>query len=601
MISALFLTALFAWPVAGVSGLKADHAGAYLFSASDTRERPGSGADITTGTQTGEPGLAFGLNGIKDYSTQQPFIDLMKTSRPWIGHLEGQWGGVDHEELQAMGVLDAQGWPTRIPEGLTGLESFILTDLPVEATHAAGTYHLRYKGAGEIEIFNGMNVRHGEGHITFDHEPNGRGLVGINIRTTDPKGTGNHIRDISVVHEANLQAYAAGEIFNPVWVDLIDDVHALRFMDWMETNDSEVSSWREATAVDNHTYVPGAPVEIMVALANQTGTEPWFTIPYHADDGYIEAFATYVRDTLDPHLRAHYELSNEVWNWQFEQAHQSQAEALERFGKELSDGWVQNYAAKAVEMAARLDAVYAGHETRLIKVISTQTGWLGLEKPILEAPAWQELGNAAPYKSFDTYAITGYFDGALGRDKAKIVHRWIDESRLKAEAAANDQGLAGKARAAWIDAHQYDHATGLAVQELRDGSVTGDSKGSLAHLAELFAYHAAAAEQYGLDLVMYEGGSHVVGVGESLDDEELAAFFQHLNYTDGMGVLYRELLETWVAAGGTLFNAYVDVAGPSKWGSWGALRHLNDTTARYEALMAFNAAYPRSRGADARE
>ena len=94
---------------------------------------------------------------------------------------------------------------------------------------------------------------------------------------------------------------------------------------------------------------------------------------------------------------------------------------------------------------------------------------------------------------------------------------------------------------------------------------------------------------------MYEGGTHIVGVGENLDDEDLSAFFQHLNYTEEMGVLYEEMLGHWEAAGGTLFNAFVDVARSSKWGSWGALRHLNDTTARYDALMAFNRAYPRPR------
>ena len=61
------------------------------------------------------------------------------------------------------------------------------------------------------------------------------------------------------------------------------------------------------------------------------------------------------------------------------------------------------------------------------------------------------------------------------------------------------------------------------------------------------------------------------------------------NYSDGMG----ELLSSWEAAGGSLFNSFVDVGRSSKWGSWGALRHLNDKTARYEQLMAFNKAHPR--------
>jgi hypothetical protein len=550
-------------------------------------------SDINTGTQTGDVGLSFGLNGINDWSTQQPFIDVFKTARLWIGHNEGQWGGTEFHELQAMGALDENGWPTEIPDGLSSIETFVLTELPEEATHAAGTYHLTYNGSGHIDIIGGSNVTYSDGLITFDYEPNGSRLVGIQIEETDPEGTGDYIRDISVVHEDNLQAFEDGEIFNPLWTDLIGDVHALRFMDWMETNDSEVSSWDDAIGVDNFTYSPGAPVEVMVELANQTGTEPWFTIPYHADSEYIETFASYVRDNLDPDLRAHFELSNEVWNWQFDQAQQSHADSVDRFGEQHGDGWVQNYGAKATEMTDVLDQVFAGSEDQLVKVIGTQTGWLGLEQSILEAPAWQEMGNEAPHESFDTYAITGYFDGGLGRDKAGTVHEWIAESREAAERAADDQGLTGDARADWIDAHKYDQATDLAVQELRDGSVTGDPDGSLAHLSEMFEYHANVAEEYGLDLVMYEGGTHVVGVGENVHDEELSEFFQHLNHSDGMGDLYGELLDSWEESGGTLFNAFVDVGRSSKWGSWGSLRHLNDETARFDELKAFNDTHPR--------
>jgi Ca2+-binding RTX toxin-like protein len=67
---------------------------------------------------------------------------------------------------------------------------------------------------------------------------------------------------------------------------------------------------------------------------------------------------------------------------------------------------------------------------------------------------------------------------------------------------------------------------------------------------------------------------------------------QAYNYSDEMAAIYRELLERWRASGGTLYNAFVDIAPPSQFGSWGALRHIDDATARWEALMAFNAGQP---------
>ena len=58
----------------------------------------------------------IGLAGISDWSTEAPFIDLMKSARPWVGHLPGQWGGWDQAALAAAGDLDAQGWPRRLPD-----------------------------------------------------------------------------------------------------------------------------------------------------------------------------------------------------------------------------------------------------------------------------------------------------------------------------------------------------------------------------------------------------------------------------------------------------------------------------------------------------
>ena len=86
---------------------------------------------------------------------------------------------------------------------------------------------------------------------------------------------------------------------------------------------------------------------------------------------------------------------------------------------------------------------------------------------------------------------------------------------------------------------------------------------------------------------MYEGGSHVVGIGLMVDDPDLAGFFMHFNYTPEMGALYSELITGWRDLGGQLFNVFSDVYRPSKWGSWGALRYLSDTNPRWDAIAEF--------------
>ncbi len=547
------------------------------------------------GTQTSSAGLSFGLRGVVDWSVQQPFLDVFKTSRAWLGHSESQWGAYQAEDLAAMGLLDANGWITDLPAGVDRVETFILTEMPAEAQYTAGTYRLSYDGAGEIHVHGAEIVSQSNGEIWFNYTPTGEGMVVVSISDTDPQNTGNYLRNIEVVKQEYIPAFEAGALFNPLWLEVIGDAQALRFMDWQETNESTIRSWSDRPTPDTYSYSEGVPLEVMVALANATGTEPWFNIPWNADEAYIRNFATYVRDNLDPDLRAHIEMSNEVWNWMFEQAREAAAAAEARFGQDLGDGWMQEYGARATEMARVLDTVYAGNEDRLVKVIATHTGWPGLEESILQAPAWQALSptNAAPYLSFDTYAITGYFSGGLGTDaKAPLVLDWIARSEAQARQDASARGLSGSAAEAYFAEHRFDLAVDLAVRELRDGSVTGNSEDSLQHLFEMFAYHKSVAEAHGLDLVMYEGGTHVAGVGQWINNDQLTEFFTHLNYSDGMGQLYTELLAGWEAAGGTLFNAFVDVSEPSQWGSWGSLRHLQDSTARHDAVVAFMDSHP---------
>lgn len=547
------------------------------------------------GTQTSAAALAFGLQGVVDWSVQQPFLDVFKTARPWHGHTDARWGAYSADDLAAMGVLDQSGWITRMPSDVDRIEAFILTEMPAEAAYTGGLYRLSYDGTGDITVFGARIVSQSNGEIWFEYQPTGDGMVTISIGSSDPQNRGDYLRNIEVVKQEHVAAFDAGALFNPIWLDVIRDAHALRFMDWQETNNSDVTSWSDRPMVADYTYHGGVPLEIMVALANETGTEPWFNIPWHADATYIRAFATYVRDHLDPDLRAHIELSNEVWNWMFTQARDAAQSAQARFGQDIGDGWMQEYGARSAEMARILDEVYSGAEDQLVKVIATHTYWPGLETSFLEAPAWQaqSAANDAPYLSFDTYAVSGYFGNNFGTDeKAGAVLEWIAQSEAQAVRAASALGLRGAAADAYVAQHRYDLAEDLAVRDLRDGSVTGNTDGTLQDLFALFRYHKAVSEVHGLDLVMYEGGTHVVGVGSWVNNDTLTDFFNHLNYSEGMGQLYTELLEGWEDAGGTLFNAFVDVSAPSKWGSWGTVRHLEDSSARHDAVVDFLRSHP---------
>ncbi len=53
------------------------------------------------------------------------------------------------------------------------------------------------------------------------------------------------IRNIRVLHQDHLEMHEAGALFNPQWLELIHDMRSVRFMDWMMTNGSPVSSWQD--------------------------------------------------------------------------------------------------------------------------------------------------------------------------------------------------------------------------------------------------------------------------------------------------------------------------------------------------------------------
>ncbi|MBZ0129753.1 MAG: calcium-binding protein [Rhodobacteraceae bacterium] len=536
------------------------------------------------------PSLAMGLDGISDWSPQHPFIDLMKTARPWIGHRPGQWGGMEADAMEAGGLLDANGWPLAIPDGIEKLETMILTDRDPATASLAGRYRLTYRGEGELRLGGrAANPSYGKGEIRFDFTP-GDGPVVITILSTDPGRNGNHIRDISVIRADQIELSEAGAVFNPDWLAHVADLRSVRFMDWMFTNGSTQAAWADRPQIGDYSYARrGVPVEVMLALANRIGADPWFNMPHLADDDYIRRFAEAVRDGLNPDLKAHVEYSNELWNFIFPQTIWARAEAARRWPDAGDDGWMQLAGGRAAEMAAIWAEVFGdAAAARLVRVVAVHTGWPGLEAAILEAPLWvgDGAGRQPPASAFDAYAVTGYFGYDLGSEAmAPTLGDWLRDSRKAAEVVAAEQGLSGDAARRYISDHRFDLAIARAETHLATEALPE-------LLDRTFPYHAGVAARHGLRLVMYEGGTHVTGLGAVIADDEATAFFTNLNYSPAMARLYQTLLTGWRAAGGTQFNAYVDIGRPSKWGSWGAIRHLDDTNPRADVLAADNREVP---------
>ena len=248
---------------------------------------------------------------------------------------------------------------------------------------------------------------------------------------------------------------------------------------------------------------------------------------------------------------------------------------------------MQYYGLRAAQVADIWTAEFGAEAPdRLVRVVATHTGWMGLEESILRAPlALLTLGRL-PQDSFDAYAVTGYFGHEWGgEDMAPRLAALLDSAEAAAAAEGEAQGLRRVALRDYVETRRFDAALAEATRVIAEGSVRE-------LVEEIFPYHARVADQAGLDLIMYEGGNHLAARDSVLDNVRATDFFAYHAYTPEMSSLYRTVLEGWVAAGGTLFNAFVDVAPTSKWGNWGALRHLSDANPRYDILMAYNATAP---------
>lgn len=515
------------------------------------------------------PSLGLNLSANVDWSGDFPLLDRMLTAREFFAHSETQWATGQPV------VLDAENWPLALPDGAT-LLTVLGADPP--GANPTGRYRVTWDGNGEVGvILTALMVEgdgtEGEAIVWCPGDPNsetpGYNPMFLEIRASDPA---DPVRNIRVVREDQAALLDAGEIFSPRFLEQVQDFRSLRFMDFGQTNNSTIEGWSDRPeATDASWAINGMPLEAMVELANRTGTDPWFCMPHLADDDYVRRFAEYVRDNLDPRLVTHVEFSNEAWNWQFQQSQDALRLADERWAvdangngvidpaEHISDGWMQWNGMRAAQVAQIWGEVFGAEATqRLDRVVATQTAWLGLEDPLLNAPLWVAEGNAAPWTVFDSYAITTYFNGSL-----------TDAEHLATVIAWSQMGAEG------ID---------LAFQQMRYADLLEGSWG-LENAAFLYEYHAQVAAAHGLRLVAYEGGQHLT----STMAPQLTAFFTALVNDPRMGELYTRNMEMFREAGGTLFEHFSSFGGPSIFGHWGMLDTVyEDSSPRWDATQDWN-------------
>jgi hypothetical protein len=512
-------------------------------------------------------------------SSQLPFVDVFKTASAWMpGCIAGQQpdctaaiAGNTGEQLD----LDANGWVRSLPQPGEAprywfVNAFMLNSIGDH--YPSGTYVVLYDGQGTIRYGGAAQlVAHEAGRDILNVTPNDDGIA-MRIVATDPNHTGDYIRNIRVLMPGFEQTYAT-QPFNPVFLEKIAPYRALRFMDWMATNDSAQGAWADRPLPTDATYATaaGAPLEIMVGLANQVGADPWFTIPHMADDDYIQHFATQVRDSLSVDLHVYVEYSNEVWNNGFSQAEWVLDQANATWPTSLESDLTKRQNWYGMRMAQICDiwhTVWRAQRDRVTCVMAGQAGDTQVIQQALACELWAEGKPCAAHR-IQALAIAPYFALYIG-------------------SAANAAAVVGWTTGA-------DGGKSELFEELVEGGLLADgpSGGALQQAFDRIDRHRVVAETYGLTLVAYEGGQHLVAQEGLQASAAISMLFMEANRDPRMELLYATYLDRWRREGGTLFIHHNDVGRYNENGSFGALEYIDQNeTPKYRGLRLFIDANP---------
>ena len=492
-----------------------------------------SGTDTTDNTSVGT-----NLYPNVFYSPEFPFLNRMKTAGSWL---------IQNGDISQV-QFNTDGYPESIPSG-SNIYTVIGLD-PVTAS-SNNTYVLTWTGSASFYINGAQIVSSEPGKIVFNITGAGSNQTAISVGGLDPS---HPLDNMAVVRSDQVALYNTGEVFNPDFISKVSQLDTLRYMDWSSTNSNTTANWTDRTTINDYSWQSNGnssvPIEVEVALANESKTNMWLNVPTYATDDYVRQMVTYVHDHLDPSLSLHLEYSNEVWNFGFQQAHYALTQGDKLWGTDANGdgvidpndpkehfgaGWVTYYGYRAAQIASIANQVYGTDVSRLDNVLSTQTVYEGLESYIVDGVSRANVGSVS--QLFGNYAVTTYFGTNLDAQND------TDRATILSWAKSGDAGL----------------TAAFAALENNSG-LTATDTGSLNWLNGVLTYQGAEAQKLGLSLVAYEGGIDLTNVanGYGADTSVVQDFVNRLHADPRMAEIYTQMAAEFSAAGGKLLNSFTD-------------------------------------------
>lgn len=462
---------------------------------------------------------AMNIGGLAYYSPERYFANLLAGSS-W------QMGWTD---IPASG-LSSDGMPLSVPtdqEATISLgrsnANLLGKDVTIRCTFTGeGTFDIRGARGGTTKASSGSVEFEWPGNVTGGY---------IGVKFTNPA---KPVRGLDC-REKDMDRSA---VFAPEFIESIKPYSALRFMDWQNINGNLPIKWadRRLPASTSQMGPDGVAIEHMVDLSNKVAADPWFSVPWNADDAYVRNFAILVRDRLAKDRKVYVELSNEVWNYMFPVTHQAVAEGEARNLNPANkwEGALNRYGQKSAEVLKVWTEVFAAEPQRLVRVVSLQhfsdNGDLVLG--FQGAARYVDAVATAPYFGYDL------FSGDRAQERNLDVLFPILTQMAKS--AISHEGVRAK----------------------------------------------AMADKYKKRYIAYEAGQHIVHP----DD---VAIVEKLNRDPRMYDIYRQYLADWKALTGDTLALYNSGGSISKYGAWGIREYagqpLSETPKR-RAVLDFIAA-----------
>lgn len=479
-----------------------------------------------TPTQAPSPGaeaFAIGINvaGSNYYSPERTFANLAFATGAWRNPAAA-WADIPKAKLTAAGT------PL--------INAVLVLNIPQTVWAGKATQiKCTWTGSGSVKI-NGDTQATATNHAVTFTWPGRKGtalpavlfyLEGVNA--SDPL--------------ANLDCREPGLTTNGVFdqriVDDLKSYRVLRYLDWSTANNNPASAtW--ATRSDPQRLVQdgtdGIALEHMVDLANAAGSDPWFTVPWNADEGYVRAMAKLVHDRLAPGRKAYFELSNETWNYAFPIGNVVLNEGLARnLSPDKYSNNLLRYAEKSVWFHKLLTSAFQDNPARLVRVLNLQSGnssGIDLMMNFRDTKQWVDAISTAPY---------------FGNDLLRSVDVGVtDLSRLFAS-----------------------------LETMRAESI------------ERAVADKASATKWGKRYLSYEGGQHIVPPAASAD------VAMRMQRSPLMHDIYQRYLSDWKTKVGGTVTLYSATGAINQYGAWGireyAGQSVSETPKRRAVLEAIAA------------